>query len=70
MIIYHPFQNIYFNSFFNKEPHKKFEIDYWGLSGKKFLEDILILENNKVPIKIAVASFLQLERSLKLMEKN
>ena len=69
MIIYHPYQNIYFNSFFNKVAHKKFEVDYWGLSGKKFLEDILILEKDKKSIKIGVASFLPLERSIKLLDK-
>ena len=69
MIIYHPYQNLYFNSIFNKDVHNKFEVDYWGLSGKKFLETILILEKNKNPIKIGVASFLPLERSLKLLSK-
>jgi hypothetical protein len=69
MIIYHPYQNLYFNSIFNKDAHNKFEVDYWGLSGKKFLETILILEKNKNPIKIGVASFLPLERSLKLLSK-
>ena len=69
MIAYHPYQNLYFNSFFNNEVHKKFEIDYWGLSGKKFLEDVLILEENKSVIKIGVASFLPLYRSTKLLDK-
>ena len=69
MTIYHPYQNLYFNSFFNKEAHKKFEIDYWGLSGKKFLEDLLILEKNKNLIKIGVASFMPLERSINLLDK-
>ena len=69
MIIYHPFQNIYFNNYFNKISHLNFEIDYWGLSGKKFLKEILTLENNESTIKIGVASFLPLERSTKLLDK-
>jgi len=69
MIIYHPYQNIYFNSLFNKNVNEKFEIDYWGLSGKKFLEDILISEKDKDSITVGVASFLPLERSLKLLDK-
>ena len=69
MIIYHPYQNIYFNIFFNKTVHEKFEVDYWGLSGKKFLEDILILEKNKNPIIIGSASYVPLERSVKLLDK-
>ena len=67
MFIYHPFQNIYFNNYFSKISHLNFEIDYWGLSGKKFLEEILVLENENVPIKIGIASFLPLERSVKLL---
>ena len=69
MIVYHPYQNIYFNSFFIKNIHEKFEVDYWGLSGKKFLEDILVLEQNKNSIIISTASYLPLERSLKLLDK-
>ena len=69
MVIYHPYQNIYFNGFFNKAVHEKFEVDYWGLSGKKFLEDILTLEKNKNQIMIGVASYLPLERSIKLLDK-
>tara|TARA_B100000029_G_scaffold124992_1_gene118480 strand:- start:597 stop:2243 length:1647 start_codon:yes stop_codon:yes gene_type:complete len=70
MIIYHPFQNIYFNSFFNKNAQEKFEVDYWGTSGKKFLKYILNVEKNKNIIKIATASYLPLERSTKLLEKD
>ena len=69
MIIYHPYQNIYFNNFFNKNAHEKFEVDYWGLSGKKFLEYILILEKNKNLIKIGTAAYLPLERSTKLLSE-
>ena len=70
MIIYHPYQNIYFNSLLNKKNiHENFEVDYWGLSGKRFLEEILILEKSKDMIKIGVASYLPLERSLKLIDQ-
>jgi len=47
MIIYHPFQKIYFNNYFNEISHLNFEIDYGGLSGKKFLKEILVLEKSK-----------------------
>ena len=69
MIVYHPFQNIYFNNFFNKNVHEKFEVDYWGLSGKKFLESILILEKNKKLVTIGTASYLPLVRSTKLLNE-
>ena len=69
MIVYHPYQNIYFNSFFNKTSsiHKKFEVDYWGLSGNKFLREILEIEKDKNYISVASASYLPLERSKKLL---
>ena len=67
--VYHPFENLYFNSLFNKKAHEKFEVDYWGLSGKKFLMEILNLENSNKPIRVGVASYLPLERSIKLLDK-
>ena len=70
MIIFHPYQNMYFNSFINKQNvHQRFEVDYWGLSGKRFLEEILISDKRAGPIRIAVASYLPLERSLKLLDQ-
>jgi len=69
MIIYHPFQNIYFNNYLNKISHLNFEIDYDGLSGKKFLKEILALEKNKNIINIGVASWYPLNRSIKLLDK-
>ena len=71
MFIYHPYQNIYFNTLFNKMTksiHKKFEIDYWGLSGKKFLENVLLLEKDKEQIYVASASFISLERRKLLLD--
>ena len=69
MIIYHPFQKIYFNNYFKEITHLKFDIDYDGLSGKKFLEEILALEMNKNVINIGVASWYPLQRSIKLLNK-
>ena len=69
MIIYHPFQKIYFNNYFNEITHLNFEIDYDGLSGKKFLKEILVLEKNKNVINIGVASWHALYRSIKLLDK-
>ena len=39
------------------------------MSGKKFLENIVVQNKDKDVIKVAVASFLPLERSLKLLDK-
>jgi hypothetical protein len=40
MVVNHPLQNIYFNSF-TKNWDERFEVDYWGLSNKQALEKIL-----------------------------
>ena len=69
MITYHPYQNLYFNNLFKNQVNEKFEVDYWGLSGREFLENLLVLEKNKNLIKVGVASFFPLERSTKLLEK-
>ena len=69
MIIYHPFQKIYFNNYFKEISHLNFDIDYDGLSGKKFLEEILVLEKDKSVINVGVASWYALHRSAKLLDK-
>jgi len=69
MVIYHPYQNIYFNFLVTDKIKKEFDIDYNGLSGVKFLEIILRNDKNE-KINIAVASFLPLERSLALLKEN
>ena len=57
-----------FNTFFNKNAHEKFEVDYWGYL-EKILDETLSTNKNNEIIKIAVASFLPLERSIKLINK-
>ena len=63
----HPFQSLFFSKIIDVT-HNKYEVDYWGISGKKFLDDILIKEKDKEVIIIAVAAFLPLERSLALFD--
>lgn len=65
---FHPFQSLYFNQILREENKKDFEIDYWGIAGIKFLKTILEKEKDKNQVKIAVASRIPLERSLKLLE--
>tara|TARA_B100000886_G_scaffold333739_1_gene288260 strand:- start:2137 stop:3768 length:1632 start_codon:yes stop_codon:yes gene_type:complete len=67
---YHPFQSLYFNQLIQKTKKKDFEIDYWGLAGSKFLKEILALENSNERINIGVASYIPLERSIKLLNDN
>lgn len=68
IIRFHPFQGSYFNNLIYGEKKKDFEVDYWGLSGVKFLNEIAIREPKKDKIKIGVASYLPLERSLKMLD--
>ena len=70
MIIYHPYQNTYFN-FIGKNFYKnKFEADYWGLSAFKALNQILEKEkNNNNIIKIGVAAWYPVERSAALLKE-
>jgi len=65
----HPFQYIYFNSLFEKNANKLFEIDYWGLSNKQSLE--VLVKNNleEDRILIGVASFTDLNLSRKMLDK-
>ena len=47
-----------------------YEVDYWGLAGVKFLEKLIDKNQNSKIIKIGVASYLPLERSVKMIDKN
>ena len=67
IIKFHPYQGSYFNLFNVKK--NNYEIDYWGLAGVRFLKQILNDNKNKELIKIGVASYLPLERSLKMIDK-
>ena len=67
---FHPYQNLYFNMLISDNKKNDFEVDYWGLAGVKFIKDILLIENNKKIIRIGVASYLPLERSLKMLNKD
>ena len=64
----HPFQYVYFNSIFEKNANKLFEIDYWGVSNKSSLEKLMEdnLEKNK--IVVGVASFTNLYLSRKMLD--
>lgn len=59
MIIYHPYQNVYFNSLAGNnmnEIKNKFEMDYWGLSYRKGLEYILD-KDKRMLITLNVANY-------------
>ncbi|MCY7411170.1 MAG: glycosyltransferase family 39 protein [Chitinophagales bacterium] len=47
----HPFENVYFNSIASKNVEQKFDLDYWGLSYRQALAQ-LVKENKDETIKL------------------
>ena len=70
MLLIHPMQNTYFNFLAGKNIHKKYVVDFWGLSNIHFLNKLLAVEKNNQTINIGVASWTTLERSLLLLSAN
>jgi len=66
---FHPYQSSYFNIIVSDSKKKDFEVDYWGLAGVKFLKEVLSIEKNDELIKVGVASYIPLERSLRMLKK-
>ena len=69
LITLHPFQGIYFNSIFEKNANKLFEIDYWGISNKYSLNQLAKNNFERDKITVGVASFTNLYLSKKMLEK-
>lgn len=67
---FHPYQSLYFNQIVKDSRKNDFEIDYWGLAGVRFLNEIISLEKKKDQINIGVSSYVPLHRSLKLLSEN
>jgi hypothetical protein len=67
MIKNHPYQNFYFNFLLkNSSIQNKFEVDYFGVSGRYALE--YILKNNKNKISIYTPNTMDLNLSFKLVD--
>lgn len=69
MIIYHPYQSIYLNSFLTKSYKNKFSVDFAALSRIDALKYIIDNEKNNKIIKVGVSSFTPLYRSLDMLDK-
>ena len=63
---YHPYQSLYFNELLSKKFKNKFEIDFTGLSGIKFLREIVNKDKN-TEIKIGINSWYPLWRMKELL---
>ena len=69
LIRLHPYQYVYFNTFFEKRANDLFEIDYWGVANKQALIDIVNLNSTKDKIVVGVASFANLNLSKKMLSQ-
>ena len=66
IFLYHPYQSYYFNFLVTDKMKKNVEVDYTGLSGIHFLNEIIENEYKNKKIKIGVASWYPLWRMLEL----
>ena len=66
--IYHPYQSFYFNFLTTKNIKDNVDVDYTGLSGIKFLNEVIDKEPGNHKIKIGVASWYPLWRMVELIE--
>ena len=56
---YHPFQHSYFNKLFYEKPNEKFESDYWGISNKYLIDQLLLYEkSDKIFYKFESSNFI------------
>lgn len=67
MIIYHPYQSLYFNNFLSHVKKNGFEGDYHGLASSKALIEIIKISTEKKNINIAVASHTPLQRGVEFL---
>jgi hypothetical protein len=68
MVIYHPYQSLYFNNFLSPEKRNYFEGDYYGLATSKGLAEIIKINKEKKSINIAVASHTPLQRAIEFLD--
>ena len=68
--IYHPYQSFYFNIITPKAVKNSVEVDYTGLSGIKFLNEVIEMEPGNHKIKIGIASWYPLWRMVELLDKD
>ena len=69
IVIYHPYQSLYFNIITPKFIKNNVEVDYTGLSSFEFLNEILDENKDKNKIRLGVASWYPIWRVLELIDK-
>lgn len=66
IFVYHPYQSLYFNELLSNKFKNKFEIDFTGLSGIKFLREVVMSDKSN-EIKIGINSWYPLWRMKELL---
>lgn len=57
VIVTHPFQYTYYNILAGTHPEHRQEMDYWGVSGKQALEELVDTEYEGAPLKIGCQGY-------------
>ena len=70
VILYHPYQSLYFNIFVPSNVKNNVDVDYTGLSAYHFLKGLIDDEKVNKPVKVAVNSWHPLWRMLNLFSKD
>ena len=68
IFVYHPYQSLYFNELLSNKFKNKFEIDFTGLSGIKFLREVVMSDKSN-EIKIGINSWYPLWRMKELLRE-
>ena len=68
LIMYHPYQSLYFNNFVNDKSKNLYEIDYQSLSRSEAIQDIMNDSDEDI-INIATASYTPLKNGLSILKK-
>ena len=69
IILYHPYQSLYFNALVPAYIKNNVDVDYTGLSSFHFLKELIKNEKSNKPIKIAANSWYPLWRMVDLLSE-
>ncbi|MDB4339968.1 glycosyltransferase family 39 protein [Pelagibacteraceae bacterium] len=70
LVIYHPYQSVYFNNLISDKDKKLFEVDTQSLSRVDGIKDIINTHNSKTNVSIGTASWTPLENARALFSKS
>ena len=70
LVIYHPYQSVYFNNLISDKDKKLFEVDTQSLSRVDGIKDIINTHNSKTNVSIGTASWTPIENARALFSKS